>query len=851
MPGWYIHVEVANRALQQLESGHLSEPSAHFQPPWDTRTLSDICYRWRNYYALGALGPDLFYLLPDFKGRPGDSIRRVIGAVLDVWESVDPYISNYWSDIFGVLSGNTEDLINAITGGVYKELTDAVAMLRSALLNYVGGLVAKSYDWFAILGSGVPRGYADSGFYWSDMFHYRATSDFPRVMFANGAKRYDRAQQDFRLLDEDPAVWGTGPWTDAADRLLDAESEIAFALGWMTHCATDTVGHAFTNSKCGGPFRDHWLRHHLCENHMDALAYLRGHPHPAKRYGGLGTSALHFCIALRQGDILFPNKEPYPDENDPNYRAGRYVHRFDLPMYDYTTGFPQNPVNSHGVQMYPLGHAGTSAHLRSKYFDIDPPTIGPPPKPDTFPRHWSAAVRQAMQEAFSEQPQLLTHDASFGQDLAGTGPGGLPTDRAFWEMYELVFRYLRLISSSGLEGGRPPKPGLVVAYPLPTAPGQDEADDAGRGTNPSDPQDGSTTPLKDFLFTISEVVYLVQRLAHWLLTATGFNDHIAANTACLRQGVYGSLHLPAYELKKAARQMLVERGFLTPEPDEIDAGLCTLGLASTGKPNKLIPDLNDPADYAAAIAADPDLSGRDDGRAEGRDDEYPRDVVADGASFIAQRTGVPGPLLDPVNLPYLKVGGEAPSEFLSPFAYPDATPSGRFVPREEEQALGGPYVVGVNAQVLLESTPRLSIQARDAIERAATPKETREALLRHLPHGRHLGAPLNYALSLMARLTTGVAVPNFNLDADRGYAWKCWTWQRVNPDPQAVPPDTYQLDLDGTATPGRFAVVRPSTPPQAWDPIGDPAHQAAYSTNAEIAQHAYHPRHRLELIYLP
>jgi hypothetical protein len=38
----------------------------------------------------------------------------------------------------------------------------------------------------------------------------------------------------------------------------------------MTHLATDVTGHAFVNQISGGPFRTHWQRHHLVENHLDA-----------------------------------------------------------------------------------------------------------------------------------------------------------------------------------------------------------------------------------------------------------------------------------------------------------------------------------------------------------------------------------------------------------------------------------------------------------------------------------------------------------------------------------------------------------------------------------------------------
>src|SRR2546430_63983 len=76
-------------------------------------------------------------------------------------------------------------------------------------------------------------------FFWSDMLHYRKTYEFAQRL-----------------------------WTNA-----DTPQKQAFALGWICHCATDVTGHSFVNSKCGGPYRTHWQRHHLIENHMDCSAY--------------------------------------------------------------------------------------------------------------------------------------------------------------------------------------------------------------------------------------------------------------------------------------------------------------------------------------------------------------------------------------------------------------------------------------------------------------------------------------------------------------------------------------------------------------------------------------------------
>ena len=83
-----------------------------------------------------------------------------------------------------------------------------------------------------------------------------------------------------------------------------SEQHKAFALGWMSHCATDVTGHSFVNEKCGGPFRLHWQRHHLVENHMDSHVYDSQHG-GVEPYGELDTSALHFRLAFRKrSDVI-------------------------------------------------------------------------------------------------------------------------------------------------------------------------------------------------------------------------------------------------------------------------------------------------------------------------------------------------------------------------------------------------------------------------------------------------------------------------------------------------------------------------------------------------------------------
>ena len=88
------------------------------------------------------------------------------------------------------------------------------------------------------------------------------------------------------------------------DRTCNEPSRVpkqqAFALGWMSHCATDVAGHPFTNAKCGGPYRTHWQRHHVIENHMDALVYRDSTARSdGVNYYSLDTAALHFRLAFQ------------------------------------------------------------------------------------------------------------------------------------------------------------------------------------------------------------------------------------------------------------------------------------------------------------------------------------------------------------------------------------------------------------------------------------------------------------------------------------------------------------------------------------------------------------------------
>ena len=264
MPGWYIHMEAAKKTADQLRNGDVP---IDFPIGKDGAIdLGEIAYKWRNYLAAGALGPDIFFLLPDFSGDKGNVLRTIIDWIRDVWEVLDEEFLKRWNEWAAPVISGVGNVINQISGGVAREIGTMLQELAELIKDAILGLLTKLYDWFGLLTSGVPKGWGDSGFYWSDMFHYRKTFEFARKLYENAT----------------------------------TEQHKAFALGWMSHCATDVTGHSFVNAKCGGPFRLHWQRHHLVENHMDARVYDAQHG-GTEPYGEMDTAALHFRLAFRNG----------------------------------------------------------------------------------------------------------------------------------------------------------------------------------------------------------------------------------------------------------------------------------------------------------------------------------------------------------------------------------------------------------------------------------------------------------------------------------------------------------------------------------------------------------------------
>jgi len=719
MPGWYIHLETATMVAKRLQAADLP-PDATITP-LDAQSLGELAHTWRNYLALGAIGPDIFFLLPDFKGDKGNVLLTVTNWVLSVWDTIDSEFVSKWEKWAQPAIDGVGDVLNQATGGVLAEPGQALQELSSAITDAILELVTQLYDWFGLLTSGVPQGFGDSAFFWSDIFHYRKTFEFAQALFANAKTPQHKA----------------------------------FAVGWMSHLATDVTGHSFVNSKCGGPYRLHWQRDHLVENHMDAKAY--GAQHGSEPYGELDTSALHFRLAFRKG-LQAP-----------------YVGAADAPAYDYFTGFPA----------YDTDDSAAAAKQRHDFFDLDTGDL-----PDDL----CDLLISTMEQVYgTDDPKILNWDPAQFSDLDGAGnPTGRPSTLALQNTFKLLYLYVKKTSTGGYSPRKPTAPPVFNDHSPPAPPGSSSGvdDEPSRGGSPDD----DSWNLLDLLLAVFGFLVWLGELGVWLATLPAA---VLADLATypLRELLYEFAVEPLWSLYIAARKPLVMQGFLVPKAEEIVQGLVELGVS---------PD--SPLTALAAALASPDGTGSApipfDEKYGGADPAFPRAVVSDPKSTAEQVLGIVLP--DPsCNQPV------APSEYLRPWKYPEHENRGNTVGWEAGLTASGPWRQGQDARVLMNHAPG-DPATRAAYEAAVTPQQTDQVSAARLPAGDHLGDPVDYGTYVVSRLTSGAAMPDFNLDADRGYGYRCWDFNRSGDT--TVPKVTPDQHFDET----HYAFRTPCTVPEGY-----------------------------------
>jgi hypothetical protein len=249
MPKWGIHHIVLEDAIGLLQTN--SSSVAAQQAAAELFSNKDMA-------MLGAVGPDLFFWAPDYEEVTRlyrfykniesilDIYNKMIQPIRDIRDAVvEPVV-----DAVETLAPSTVELIRLRI----SEMNETAKLFRATLSNGLFAGVIEGLNnltnkmssfhsfsslFFQLFVPPLQHNAPEQKWYWFDMLHYRNTGDFARSLVTNA----------------------TTP------------REHAYAYGYLSHIATDVVGHAFVNQVVGGPYRTQNQRHIVVENFMDCWKF--------------------------------------------------------------------------------------------------------------------------------------------------------------------------------------------------------------------------------------------------------------------------------------------------------------------------------------------------------------------------------------------------------------------------------------------------------------------------------------------------------------------------------------------------------------------------------------------------
>ena len=200
-----------------------------------------------NPYAnFGSIGPDfLFFTIKEYGIQGTDNYLNML---FKFYDALEPFIE-FKNKIDDKVEENIIDPIEnfAISidqnffNGIFTELKNTGALLSSALISSLSDVVVAEIDFFYPFYPRIQQGCPENEWYWFDFLHYRKTGKFCSNMW-----QIANAQNNDNLK--------------------------RYCLGYTSHIGSDVVGHSYVNAIVGGPYRNHWRRHKLTENWIDAYA---------------------------------------------------------------------------------------------------------------------------------------------------------------------------------------------------------------------------------------------------------------------------------------------------------------------------------------------------------------------------------------------------------------------------------------------------------------------------------------------------------------------------------------------------------------------------------------------------
>jgi hypothetical protein len=802
-------------------------PAVAYQPA----DLAHFMTTWPKFTSLGAEGPDLMMLSQDFNTEPLGPESNELMLALTVYyfyktakaEDWEPLLlilehvsstlaalvrflmmldrawkdfESAWASTIGPFVNAADAALDDLTGGVVSAFGDALMEFKKAieLIGLEELLTFK--DIFGNFNTCIHKGFDEQNFLLSDLSHYRRTTRMAAALFAQAETL--RSSPD--------------------DGETKYEQFMAFACGWTTHIAFDTIGHSFVNEQVGGPFRDHPGRHHLIEAHMDAWNYREAGPGGAipsdplaanHVYQDLSYSGLGFAVQM---DPAHPQGSPRP--------ANLPADRIDA----------KNALAADGA--IPLWMAEAIVHaLINTFGDESPRQDDQLARPFTHPKIYKgSAYQQQIDEGLLTRlvQEMTGHalDKPFAELLADIAPDpgptfvvpeGFPLPWQVQTMYRLLMTFLQMSYRGDWELYKPRRPDVLITPP--------SSDISNLLSPPDFSGPTSADPIEDVCDALKSLFDWINKEVDAALKLAGDLIKMLASPASypIRLGLY-ELAMLAWDIVSRCHEVIAQTGLFVPHGaqyyddnkelrlgNEIDRPLITLGGSVDATFQQALADAFDPL---GNLDKNPSLPLTHDVK----DPNYPYLPVME---FNAS-TGFP--LINPPGS-FPETPGTAKNvEYKRVWAYPDhspddthhLTPTGTELydptkpaaenpPATTRNPLPGPFPEGSLPSDVLFGTRTADPIVRAQYESARTPAAT-DALNEQflLPDGNDLGSPLGdpipFSAYLIGKLANGRRYDaQFNLDADRGFGYLTWDWIR---------------SVD--STPESADVMFPFRPPSVW-----------------------------------
>lgn len=248
MPGPAMHHLIADRLKAAIHTGGGLGALA----PADQAKVQALFAEKRNhpYYFFGCHGPDPFFFnLKDANGTAGDLMQMyndVADFLRDFEQALLDAVPQPVLDALEAFDEAANEVINdsALLSEIqqtFEQLNQLLTALADTLTTALKAFVSE-FNLFDVLEHPYRDGASEGKWWWFDAMHYRRTGRFTEEML---------------------------------EATRDATSPLhLYALGYLTHVAADTVGHAYVNLNAGGPYRSQAQRHKTLENFQDVFNML-------------------------------------------------------------------------------------------------------------------------------------------------------------------------------------------------------------------------------------------------------------------------------------------------------------------------------------------------------------------------------------------------------------------------------------------------------------------------------------------------------------------------------------------------------------------------------------------------